>query len=158
MQLNSQPIVVATELLAAGCRMIIQGLTGFTTNVHTFVSFLEPIAEDTAVICVFANNTAVVSTADQLIAVGQRLLTQHTNVFASVGRGTAGKEALALLEALACFRHNLGLESHAANSADKIVTRLLIKDVSCCLCGLVHEVALIIVGEGDRISNLLRWS
>lgn len=157
-QLENQPIVVATELLEVGGRMIIQGLTGFTTDVHAFVSFLEAIAEDTTVTFVFADDTAVVFKADELIAAGRRLLTRHANVFARVGRGTSGEEALALLEALACFHRDLGLESHAANTADDIVTRLLIEDVGRRLRGLVQEVAFVIADEGDRISDSLRWS
>lgn len=40
------------------------------------------------------------------------------------------------MEAIACFRRDLTREKHAADSADDIVTRLLLEDVGRRLRGL----------------------
>jgi hypothetical protein len=69
-QLENQPIVVATELLEVGGRMIVQGLTGFTTNVGAFVAFLEALANNTPVVFVFQDDTAVNFEAYELIKAG----------------------------------------------------------------------------------------
>ena len=69
-QLENQPIVVATELLEVGGRMIVQGLTGFTTNVGAFVAFLEALANNTPVVFVLQDDTAVNFEAYELIKAG----------------------------------------------------------------------------------------
>lgn len=48
-------------------------------------------------------------------------------------------------------------EKYPLNLASGIVTRLLVEDIVCRLCGLVAETASLIAAEANCVSDSLRW-
>lgn len=121
-QLHNQPIVVATELLRTGGRMIIQGVTGFTTKLNSLIAFLECITMPTTIEFLFADDRVVLfSRHDKLLSSARDFRQCNHSAFEGVEQTESSDDVMDLITAMMEFRRQLAKEANEPFSAADII-------------------------------------